>query len=119
MIFYGKIKNVNEYGFGVFEDKFDTYVEIDEELHMQLIEKANNENKEIIPDENGFPKLVDRKPPSEKEMAEYHIQELQFYLKETDWYVLRFIETNKPIPTDIKIKRQNAREKISELRKLL
>lgn len=30
-------------------------------------------------------------------------------LKETDWYVIRALETNKKIPNDIKAKRENAR----------
>ena len=41
--------------------------------------------------------------------------ELETYLKETDWYVLRFFETGKEIPIEISEKRQKARDKISEL----
>ena len=38
--------------------------------------------------------------------------EAQNYLKKTDWYVLRFADNGKPIPQEIKDKRQQARESI-------
>lgn len=31
------------------------------------------------------------------------------YLSETDWYVMRFVETGKAIPEDIQVKRDEAR----------
>ena len=34
------------------------------------------------------------------------------YLHDTDWYVIRFIETNKAIPPEITTQRQQAREAI-------
>lgn len=34
------------------------------------------------------------------------------YLSSTDWYVVRALETNEPIPEDIKQKRQEARNSI-------
>jgi hypothetical protein len=36
------------------------------------------------------------------------------YLAETDWYVIRMQETGKPIPDDIKAKRDEARNSIIE-----
>lgn len=116
MVFFGKIKDSNEYGFGVFEERFDSYIEIDEEEHMRIINKANNENKEIKADENGKPILVDRPLPSKKEIAETKIRKFQSYLLETDWYAIRFAETGKAIPDEIKKKRQDARDEISKLR---
>lgn len=44
------------------------------------------------------------------------IEELQKYLDETDWYTTRYSETGVPIPEEIKQKRQEARNTISELR---
>lgn len=44
------------------------------------------------------------------------IAELQRYLKDTDWYTTRFAETGVEIPAEIKLKRQEARDEISELR---
>lgn len=41
---------------------------------------------------------------------------LQGYLNETDWYVTRFAETGKPIPEDVLLKRNEARDRISEIR---
>jgi len=34
------------------------------------------------------------------------------YLRDTDWYVVRFAETGEAIPEDIKLKRQEGRELI-------
>jgi hypothetical protein len=35
------------------------------------------------------------------------------YLRDTDWYVMRFVETQKAVPEDITAKRADARAKIS------
>jgi hypothetical protein len=37
----------------------------------------------------------------------------EIYLYETDWYVARYVETQKEIPVDIKDKRAQMREKLS------
>lgn len=42
-------------------------------------------------------------------------QSLIQYLKDTDWYAIRFIETGKEIPSDIAKQRQTARDKLSVL----
>lgn len=44
------------------------------------------------------------------------IAELQVYLADTDWYVVRYADTGEAIPEDVKAKRQAAREEISNLR---
>lgn len=43
------------------------------------------------------------------------IETLQSYLKNTDWYSIRFAETGKPMPDEIRKNRQSARDRISEL----
>ncbi len=48
--------------------------------------------------------------------AEREIDQLQDYLKKTDWYTTRFSETGKPIPEEISVERQTTRIRISELR---
>lgn len=35
------------------------------------------------------------------------------YLRDTDWYAVRFMETQVPIPQDVSVKRAEARDKIS------
>jgi len=35
------------------------------------------------------------------------------YLKDTDWYVTRQVETGKPIPEEVRTARQAAREQLS------
>ena len=47
----------------------------------------------------------------------YKIIELQTYLKNTDWYCSRFVDTGVPIPDDVKSKRQQDRVEIEKLKK--
>lgn len=112
-MFFGKLKDSNDYGFGCFEDRFESYKDIDDDYHMTLVEKANQEGKIIGADKEGNPILIDPPPLDEKIVKQIEYTNLSNFLKETDWYVLRYIETNKPIPEDIKIKRQNARKELS------
>ena len=41
------------------------------------------------------------------------LDKLEQYLKDTDWYAIRFADEGKKIPSDIKQKRMEAREEIS------
>ena len=38
--------------------------------------------------------------------------EAKAYLKDTDWYITRFIDTGEPIPAEVSQLRQEARERI-------
>lgn len=115
-MFFGKLKDSNEWGFGVFESRFETYKEIDDAVHMSIINRANNEGKLISADEEGNPILVAPPEPTEEEKAKQKIEELEGYLTSTDWYAIRFADTGEEIPAEIKTKRQEAREEISRLR---
>jgi len=115
-MFFGKLKDSNEWGFGVFENRFETYKEIDDAVHMSIINRANSEGKLISADEEGNPILVDPPEPSEEEKARQKIEELESYLTYTDWYAIRYADTGEEIPAEIKTKRQEAREEISRLR---
>jgi hypothetical protein len=84
---------------------------------MSLIDKANAEQKQIEGDKNGNPILVDYPPPTEEEVNKQKLVELEMYLRETDWYAIRFADTGEPIPIEVKSKRQDARDEISKLRK--
>ena len=53
-----------------------------------------------------------------KEMDRREIIALASYLAGTDWYATRRSETGKGIPEDIGGKRQEARDRISELRSI-
>lgn len=48
--------------------------------------------------------------------CENEIEELENFLKETDWYAIRFADEGTEIPNEIKQKRKEARNRISELR---
>lgn len=62
-------------------------------------------------------KIVPNDPPSKEELAQLEIQKYQTYLNETDWYVYRAMDTGEPMTAEVKQKRQEARDKISALRK--
>ena len=47
------------------------------------------------------------------------INSLKTFLNNTDWMVIRELETGKKIPENIKIQRADARQRIEELRKSL
>ena len=57
--------------------------------------------------------------PSEAERLASEEQELLSYLASTDWYAVRFAETGEAIPALISIGRQSARDRISEIRRIL
>ena len=118
---YGKKKNSDDYAFRFEgeEEMFESYVCIDDDEHWNLVQKANEENKMIVPDDKGYPTLTDRPPPKEEEIAKGNLFELTHYLISTDWYVIRFVEEGIPIPTEVKEKRHQSRCEISKLRKIV
>ena len=118
---YGKKKNSDDYAFRFEgeEEMFENYVCIDDDEHWNLVQKANEENKIIVPDDKGYPTLTDRPPPKEEEIAKNKLFELTHYLNSTDWYVIRFAEEGIPIPTEVKEKRHQSRCEISKLREII
>ena len=119
-MYFGKIKYTdNEWGFDVFTETFESYKSIDSETHMKIIEEANAEGKIIKGDKEGNPILVEPPPPTEEEIKQQRLAELERYLQTTDWYAIRFADSGTPIPEEIKSKRQKAREEISTLRVIL
>jgi hypothetical protein len=54
--------------------------------------------------------------PTEEELKQARISELQQYLSETDWYAIRESETGVDIPAEVKKARADARAEISSLR---
>jgi len=119
MWYFGKVKGTNEYGFDVFKTTFDSYIEMTEKEHDKIIQQASEENKWITGDKNGNPILINPIQPTKEKSKGDRLEELDYYLKETDWYVLRYIDEGTPIPDDIKKQRHEAREEISGLRKSL
>lgn len=117
MYLFGKLKNTDLYGFGIHEESFETFKEISDEEHDRIIKEANEIGKPIGADENGDPIIVEPPEPSQEEKDKWRLEYLEKYLKETDWYAIRFADTGEAIPDEIKAKRQKAREDISELRK--
>lgn len=118
MILFGRIKNTNnEWGFNDDKNMFDTWKEVTEEIQRETVLQANAQQKLIKGDKDGNPILVDLPQPTEEERKRKRISELERCLSETDWYAIRFADTGEEMPADIKQKRQDARNEISELRK--
>lgn len=117
MYLFGKLKDTDLYGFGTDEESFETFKEISDGEHDIIIKEANEVGKPIGADENGDPIIIEPPEPSQEEKDKWRLEYLENYLKETDWYAIRFADTGEPIPVDVKTKRQEAREEISELRK--
>lgn len=118
MIFFGTKDGVT-YGAHLKNSNLKSYIEILDADWLSFVKKANTEGKIIKADVNGNPILIDVPQPSEKEILENEINQLEFYLKSTDWYAIRFADTGIEIPEEIKQKRQEARLKISNLREKL
>ena len=117
---FGKIKNSeNEWGFCLTGSIFESFIEIDDSRHIDIVEKANKEGKLIKGDQNGNPILVDAPPPTDEELNRNRIAELENYLKQTDWYVIRYADSGTSVPDEIKQKRAAARIEISELREIV
>ena len=57
--------------------------------------------------------------PSEAEKLNAEMGELLAYLASTDWYAIRRSETGEEPPIEVSNKRQEARNRISEIRELL
>lgn len=119
MWYFGRNSKEEEYGWGIFEDSYKTYVEVTDEEHQRLVDEANAKNKIIVADEKGNPILADPPEPTEEEIKEGRIKELENFLSSTDWYAIRFADTGEPMPADIKQQRQDARDEISRLKKEL
>lgn len=118
MIFFGTKDGIN-YGAHLKSVNLKSYVEIQDSEWFSFVKKANAERKIIKADANGNPILVDAPQPSEKEILENEINQLEFYLKSTDWYAIRYADTGIEIPEEIKQKRQEARLEISNLKEKL
>lgn len=116
-MYFGKIKNTDdEWGFDVFTSNFESYVTVDDSEHLDIVDRANTEGKLIKGDSDGNPILVNPPEPTDYEKAQSRISELEQFLTETDWYAIRFADTEEPIPDEIKKRRQDARDEISKLR---
>jgi hypothetical protein len=79
-----------------------------------------NENNAVIKVSESGEYIISEVPePTEAEKLQREIDELQHYLDETDWYVTRQSETGLGIPEEVKDKRQQARDRISNNREYL
>ena len=116
-MYFGKIKNTEEWGFNVLEDIFSSYIEVEESVFENIMARVDTENKIIKADKKGWPILVNPPDPTPQEKARKKIKELERFLSQTDWYAIRYADTGEEMPAEIKTKRQKAREEISRLKK--
>ena len=64
------------------------------------------------------PRIVAPPVLTEAQTAANELATLGAYLTTTDWYAVRYAETGVAIPDEVKTKRQEARDRISELREV-
>lgn len=95
------IDNETKQIFGLTAKQYDGYIEVND------IEQAYNGSYYI----KGY---APAKP--QEIINQQRIAELEEYLKSTDWYAIRFADTGEECPAEIKAKRQEARDEISQLR---
>jgi len=81
------------------------YITITEEQWMNALENGHNHVSE-----DGTTSFVEIEPTKEQKLLV-----AQSYLSETDWYVIREADSGKTMPNDIKTKREEARQTISDL----
>lgn len=112
---FGKKKGTDFWVFGLDEKDYETFKDITDEIHSDIITRANEEQKRITADKDGNP-ILENIIVSKEEEKTNRLLELQGYLESTDWYVIRQLDEGTPIPDDIKKKRIEVREEISKLR---
>lgn len=75
-----------------------------------------NANNAMIVDKGGYYEVEAIPEPTQEELNQERINELQAYLTSTDWYAVRMAETGVAIPEDVASQRASARDEISTLR---
>lgn len=86
--------------------------------------KLNEEKTDLVPKSeeeilaDDFNSSIERRAEY-KDYLNYKIELMEKYLSDTDWYVTRKVETDKPIPQDVSVTRENYRELISYYRNKL
>lgn len=89
---------------------------MNDEEYSQVAEWCNESNEYTIEDMGEYYAVVKNPEPSEEEINQARISELEAYLLSTDWYAIRESETGIDIPADVKQARADARAEISRLR---
>ena len=131
-------KNGERYPIAIFkrlsEEEQASFIEIDDDIMNSLLEESNNTNCEIVVGLDGRPKLKER-IKSDKDILKSERNGLQSYLNSSDYVGIHYGELrtqeSKTIFLDkvsntfnmsnmnILIKREEARDRIDELRILL
>lgn len=90
--------------------------ELNDEEYSHVAEWCNENQTHTIEDMGEYYAVVKIPEPTEEEIKQARISELEAYLSSTDWYAIRESETGIDIPADVKQARANARAEISSLR---
>lgn len=90
--------------------------ELNDEEYGLVADWCNENQAHTIEDMGEYYAVVKNPEPSEEEIKQARISELEAYLSSTDWYAIRESETGIDIPADVKQTRADARAEISRLR---
>lgn len=111
-MFYKKTEGSEKVSFILAPAKSDDIFEVTDTEYMWFVSDANACGRLIRMDKDNKLELV-TPPLTEEQINEY--RRLRRFLEQTDWYVIRYAETGKAMPDDIRAKRQDARDGISRL----
>ena len=102
------------------KESLQKYFELTKEEHSALM-RGQSQGKVIAFHDDEEPTLEDSPPPTTEELATQEIRELQKYLEETDYVVIKIAEgaAQSQEYEEIITKRQKARNRINELQEEL
>ena len=103
------------YGTYAFSDSLKDFRELTPVEEKKLAEDRKSGKRVVYKNLDGW-ELEDLPQPTQEELLQSELDDLQKYLDSTDWYAIRYADTGETIPEDVKTKRQKARERISEIR---
>lgn len=102
---------------GFYDEKIgsvpDEAVEISDARYQELMQ-GQTEGKMIVASDRGEPTLVDFPAPTAEQAQAIRNKKAKSYLNETDWYVVRKMETGVEIPQQVLDARAEARLSIVE-----
>lgn len=88
-------------------------VGVSDERFKEILE-GKEKGQVVVADNKGNPILVDAPAPTPEQEQAARNEEARRYLSDTDWYVVRKMETGVEIPQDILDKRAAARLSVVE-----
>ena len=94
----------------------DNWSDTDKKFHPDLVAEEDTEHSVSDYTMLGEEYVLSTDERAIEKHNQERIAELEKYLKDTDWYAIRFADTQEEYSAEIKKARQDARDEISRLR---